>query len=414
MKNKFFLSIILGCILLILCACVHEEFQIVPTITEKPTVISSFPFATENKSIATSKPETFPITIRDVELPLKAEGVLLPYIDVDGEVAYRNVDGSVHVLESALALFKNGYLVVCGFGEIRVTNANGERLSVSCAENEHLRRITEREGRNYIELVSPSAKNFEICEVLGNGYLIRSEGKRYIIDITGKVLVSCEHENYYSLTNDIVLGLTYGSEHLLDKKILIDLRTGESINVDGKYAIFDSPVDDLRVSYEDGLIWFIYYLEDGSEAGMGYMNMKGEIVLSPIFRLAEHFSEGMAAVIFDSVDKGFSYIDVEGNLAFEEHFAWARPFSEGLAAVSFDGEKYGYIDKTGKFVIEPVYCRDALDGPLWEKFEDYVDKLSMFHKCYAMLASAEEGWPAYLDMTGKEVFRFSVPVSTEE
>ena len=89
------------------------------------------------------------------------------------------------------------------------------------------------------------------------------------------------------------------------------------------------------------------------------------------------------------------------------------PFSEGLAAVSLDGEKYGYIDKTGEFVIPPIYDRWAIDN-LMREVTETPEELMQFHNGYAMIANAEEGWAAYIDKTGKEVFRFSVPVSTEE
>jgi hypothetical protein len=52
-----------------------------------------------------------------------------------------------------------------------------------------------------------------------------------------------------------------------------------------------------------------------------------------------------------SVDGKWGYIDKTGAWAIEPAgFDDARSFSEGLAAVSVDG-KYGYIDKTGAWVI---------------------------------------------------------------
>ena len=40
--------------------------------------------------------------------------------------------------------------------------------------------------------------------------------------------------------------------------------------------------------------------------------------------------------------------------------------------------------------------------------DDGADAYSYFHNGYAMVANAEEGWAAYIDKTGKEVFRFFV------
>ena len=52
-------------------------------------------------------------------------------------------------------------------------------------------------------------------------------------------------------------------------------------------------------------------------------------------------------------DEGW-FLDREGNRVLGP-YTEAEAFREGLACVSLDGEKYGFIDKTGKMVIEPEY-----------------------------------------------------------
>ena len=68
----------------------------------------------------------------------------------------------------------------------------------------------------------------------------------------------------------------------------------------------------------------------------------------------------MFAIVGEMVQRDplYGYIDTKGNLQVPLRFSDAKPFSEGVAAVSIirDGaEKWGYIDKKGTFVIEPVY-----------------------------------------------------------
>ena len=60
----------------------------------------------------------------------------------------------------------------------------------------------------------------------------------------------------------------------------------------------------------------------------------------------------MAAVYL--ADKGWGYIDKTGKVVIEPQFEMAGSFSEGLAGVEIDG-KSGFIDKTGQIVIEPQY-----------------------------------------------------------
>jgi hypothetical protein len=64
------------------------------------------------------------------------------------------------------------------------------------------------------------------------------------------------------------------------------------------------------------------------------------------------FSEGLALV--GTATGGWGYIDTSGRLLIEPQFYSAMGFSEELAAVC-TGDKWGLIDKAGHIVIEPRY-----------------------------------------------------------
>ena len=49
------------------------------------------------------------------------------------------------------------------------------------------------------------------------------------------------------------------------------------------------------------------------------------------------------------------FIDTKGQIVISPHFYAAYEFSEGLAAASIEFRKCGYIDRTGKFVIQPTF-----------------------------------------------------------
>jgi hypothetical protein len=57
-----------------------------------------------------------------------------------------------------------------------------------------------------------------------------------------------------------------------------------------------------------------------------------------------------------SQDRKVGYIDQSGKIVINPQFDGVRPFSEGMAAVSL-GNKWGYIDKSGKYVINPQFDR---------------------------------------------------------
>ncbi len=78
-----------------------------------------------------------------------------------------------------------------------------------------------------------------------------------------------------------------------------------------------------------------------------------EFVVNPQFDDAKRFSEGLAPV---KIGDKWGYIDKTGKYVVNPQFLRAEVFSEGLAWVEMGGEqgyKFGCIDKTGKFVINP-------------------------------------------------------------
>jgi hypothetical protein len=129
------------------------------------------------------------------------------------------------------------------------------------------------------------------------------------------------------------------------------------------------------------------------EGKWGYINNKGEYVITPRFYSAEYFHEDLACV--KTVDGNVGYIDARANFVvkpeykdgsnFREGFAvvvkngehpvcinsqgkvvftlnTARKlftFNQGLAAFQDSSKKYGYVNTQGKVVIAPKYD-DAL------------------------------------------------------
>lgn len=66
------------------------------------------------------------------------------------------------------------------------------------------------------------------------------------------------------------------------------------------------------------------------------------------------------------IGKKYGFIDRTGNYLISPRFDGAGPFSEGLAVAKIEGDfngKWGYIDKTGKYAIKPQF--DAA-GPFSE------------------------------------------------
>ena len=98
----------------------------------------------------------------------------------------------------------------------------------------------------------------------------------------------------------------------------------------------------------------------------GYINRKGELVVSPRYKSVGKFSEGLAVVKTGFNDPRYvpegeeyepakwGYIDKHGKVVIELQYSKALAFSEGLALVRKDG-LYGYINLEGKMVIQPQF-----------------------------------------------------------
>jgi hypothetical protein len=89
----------------------------------------------------------------------------------------------------------------------------------------------------------------------------------------------------------------------------------------------------------------------------GYLGPNGAVVVEPTYSWAGDFCEKMAAVF---VDGKAGYVDTAGTVVIKPQFAGCNGtgFSGGLAPVQVEvglGTQWAYIDRTGKFVIEPAY-----------------------------------------------------------
>jgi hypothetical protein len=108
------------------------------------------------------------------------------------------------------------------------------------------------------------------------------------------------------------------------------------------------------------------------------------------------FSEGLAVVAkrVPNTYGRWGYIDETGKLVIEAKFNNAKPFSEGLAAVIIEegtgGKKVGYIDRSGRLVIQPQF-------PLTGGVSDFP-----FSEGLAAVPHDHRNW-GYIDRTGKFV-----------
>lgn len=95
-------------------------------------------------------------------------------------------------------------------------------------------------------------------------------------------------------------------------------------------------------------------LFENSKKKLGFINLSGKIVIPAKFNSARYFSEGLAPV---SNGRRWGFVDYSGKLKIPFKFRIARSFDQGLALAKNASGKWGYIDKSGNWVIYPNFNR---------------------------------------------------------
>jgi KWG Leptospira. len=142
----------------------------------------------------------------------------------------------------------------------------------------------------------------------------------------------------------------------------------------------------------------------------GYVDESLKIVVFPQFDGAKDFSEGLAPV---KVKDKWGFITRAGRFVIEPQFDDAESFSEGMAAFGISKKisqpssivddlinvghsfRYGFIDKTGKIVIEPTY-------DLTGEFSEGLARVNM-GGYNDMTGNSEKVRWGYIDKAGKVV-----------
>src|SRR5690606_27941920 len=95
----------------------------------------------------------------------------------------------------------------------------------------------------------------------------------------------------------------------------------------------------------------LYPVERGDR--WGYMDVTGRLVVQPAYRSARAYANGFAvATQWEDGGSYAYYLRADGSTALKTRADEAHPFFDGRARVRADG-RWGFIDSTGAFVINP-------------------------------------------------------------
>jgi WG repeat protein/FAD binding domain-containing protein len=177
--------------------------------------------------------------------------------------------------------------------------------------------------------------------------------------------------------------------------------TGTSLGYDGRWGFIDrtgkvvvDPVYMDRGEDEPGEAFHDGLAKIEVEEKVGYIDKTGKVVIEPRFTYASPFSEGVAAVTESSLgDDGWGFINKTGNWVIPPKFEWAGSFTEHLAAVNRT-QHCAYIDPTGAYALQPPVSPGEKDcATVWGDFIEGLSRWKFGNKY------------GYIDRSGKVVIK---------
>jgi hypothetical protein len=117
-------------------------------------------------------------------------------------------------------------------------------------------------------------------------------------------------------------------------------------------------VSNVRNLYGNDVVW-----ADIKGGEWSFIDIKGQVILKAPYTEVGSFHNGLAPV--KSNDK-WGYIDKSGNLVVPPQYDNVGELHDGMGAVLL-GNKWGFIDKSGKEVIKPIYSSriELMDGQIF-------------------------------------------------
>ncbi|MFB3890556.1 MAG: WG repeat-containing protein [Phycisphaerae bacterium] len=187
----------------------------------------------------------------------------------------------------------------------------------------------------------------------GRLFMVKKDGLYGFIDATGKIVI----EPKFPMTNKPPCSIDSFSDGMA--RVMVETNKWGYIDRTGKFAI------EPQFEYCDRFVDGLAPVRDRHIRKFGYIDRTGRMVISAQFDAAWPFSEGLA--MYQVAREGgerqnkFGFIDHKGNIVIKPFPAddVGYYFHEGMLRFRM-GEHHGYIDKTGKVVIEPT-LKVALD-----------------------------------------------------
>jgi len=203
----------------------------------------------------------------------------------------------------------------------------------------------------------------------GRAFVKPNDGNWFVIDKSGNKVFDLP--NGYTPAG-VYQGLIQekfaydGQRVTIKSKRTNGLMTAAIINTEGK--VVKEWKDAKSISpFVDGLA--VLQMPDGRGTKNYYIDRFGKVLSETIPVCTLHYwdhcevfplSDGLR-MFYDGTEKAYGYMDENCNIVIEAKFKRCGNFHYGLAKALSDEGLWGFIDKTGKFVIDPIYTKEPED-----------------------------------------------------
>lgn len=169
-------------------------------------------------------------------------------------------------------------------------------------------------------------------------------GKLSFVDAKGEAVISQQFDDLLNGFTEVGIGVNLGSSY--------DEETGDT--EPGKWGFIDPTGKQITaIEYDEIDNFHEGWASVRKDSLMNWVDGKGNYLRKEWVNLANPFSEGLASFRVAQSDK-FGYLDATGKVVIEPQFDRAFPFEEGLAIVGV-GDRFGYLRKDGSYAISPRY-----------------------------------------------------------
>ncbi|MCH2042626.1 MAG: WG repeat-containing protein [Saprospiraceae bacterium] len=242
-------------------------------------------------------------------------------------------------------------------------------------------------------------------EITGSGKrFIHETSKSYKLNIKG----SFENENTIKVNITAVYKRDEGEQlshsetwTLAGNKLYIKNRTLSGFK--GDFEVFQinckgsTQKDPKLYDYIDGFYNGFAVVQRDTNLGLINIQEEEKFMLPSRFAGLEIVNEN-SIVYYDSEAMRYGMLDTNGTILLQPIYARLHCFNEGLAAFLSKEGKWGFIDRSGKVVIEPQFTSMAIN--------DKIPSLHPFNDGLAAVGT-DKGW-GYINTEGDVVIPFDL------